>query len=104
MPRDTFLDFILDKLAPLGDVHAKKMFGGVGLYQRAIFFGIVYDGRLYFKTDAKTRAAYIAEGMQPFQPSPKTTLKNYYELPAGIIDNRNRLVEWATAAIRVAKA
>lgn len=48
---DSFRDFVLDQLPALGDIRCRAMFGGYGLYLGEDFFGIVYDGRLYFKTD-----------------------------------------------------
>ncbi|MFI5305011.1 MAG: TfoX/Sxy family protein, partial [Nitrospiria bacterium] len=43
--------------------------------------------RLYFKTDSTTVTLYIKNGMEPFQPNPKQTLKSYYEVPAEIIED-----------------
>lgn len=34
------------------------MFGGFGLHCNGIFFGIIADGGVYFKTDAATVDAY----------------------------------------------
>ena len=34
------------------------MFGGYGLYAGEVFFGIVANGRLYFKTDDETRGRF----------------------------------------------
>ncbi|MDC4224262.1 MAG: TfoX/Sxy family protein [Candidatus Manganitrophus sp.] len=48
---------------------------GHGLYRGESFFGILYKGRLYFKTDDASRSDYIEMGMKPFRPSAKQTLK-----------------------------
>ncbi len=98
---NAFVDFVLDQLKGLGAVHAKRMFGGFGLYHRELFFAIVADERLYFKTDATTTAEYREWGMQPFQPSDKQTLKNYYEVPADILEDDERLTAWAQKAVGV---
>ena len=74
------------------------MFGGYGLYDRERFFGILFKGRLYFKTDAESQAAYRARGMQPFRPSATMTLKTYYEVPAEILEDDEPLVAWARRA------
>jgi len=71
------------------------MFGGYGLYSGAVFFGIIHKGRLYFKTDDQTRPQYTQSGMKPFRPNPKQTLKNYYEVPPDLLEDSDRLVEWA---------
>lgn len=98
MQNDTFKDFVLDQLRDMGRVECRRMFGGYGLYYGKIFFGIIYKGQLYLKTGPTTRGAYEQRGMQPFRPSPKQTLKNYYETPAEILDDDEQLVAWAHAA------
>ena len=101
---DSFADFILDQLQDLPDVGCRAMFGGHGLYQDETFFAIVYKSRLYFKTDAASAALYRRRRMKPFRPNARQTLKNYYEVPAEIIEDRDELGAWAKRAIAVARA
>lgn len=75
------------------------MFGGHGLYQGEVFFGIIHKGRLYFKTDQASRAAYVQRGMKPFRPNAKQTLKTYYEVPVEIIEDDEQLTTWAGRAV-----
>jgi len=96
--RDSFKDFVLDQLNGLRGVTCRSMFGGYGLYQGEVFFGIIHKSRLYFKTDETSRAAYRERGMKPFRPNAKQTLKTYYEVPADIIEDAEQLVEWAELA------
>jgi DNA transformation protein len=96
---DSFKEFVLDQLRDLGGVEARAMFGGHGLYSGDLFFGILHNGRLYFKTNASTAPAYIEKGMKPFRPNAKMTLKTYYEVPADILEEADQLVEWAKKAI-----
>lgn len=93
--RDGFTDFVLDQLGELHDVKARAMFGGYGLYQRGVFFGIIHKGRLYFRTNGETQATYLRYGMKPFRPNGKQPLKTYYEVPADIIEDAEQLAEWA---------
>lgn len=79
------------------------MFGGVGLYADGIFFGIVYRGGLFFKTNTDTRKAYIERGMEAFRPNEKQTLKHYYEVPAEILEDAAALLRWAQRAIACGK-
>lgn len=89
---------MLDQISPLGDVACRAMFGGYGLYRGADFFGIVYEGRLYFKTDGSTRGKYRGRGMGPFAPRRKQVLKNYYEVPGEILEDAEELCRWAREA------
>jgi DNA transformation protein len=103
MKDDSFKEFVVDQLRELEGTEARRMFGGYGLYCRGTFFGIISANRLYFKTDEQSRGDYIEEGMQPFTPSAKQTLKNYYEVPPDIIEDREKLSAWTRHAAAVNK-
>ncbi|NIR46628.1 MAG: TfoX/Sxy family protein [Gemmatimonadetes bacterium] len=103
MSGDSFLDYVLDQLSGLSGLEARRMFGAHGLYRDGVFFAIVDDGRLYFKTDEPTREEYRRRGMGPFQPTPKQTLKTYYEVPADVLEDDEALALWAEGAVRVAR-
>ena len=103
MKEDSFRDFVLDQLQGLEGLEVRRMFGGHGLYRDEIFFGILHKGRLYFKVDEKTMSQYLERKMKPFRPNAKQTLKTYYEVPVEIIEDGDRLCEWAEAAIRCQK-
>jgi DNA transformation protein len=94
----TFLDFVLDQLEDLAGLRATRMFGGYGLYLGSSFFGIVYDDRLYLKTDETSRPWYEDRGMGSFRPTERQHLKTYYEVPGDAIEDREQLVELAVDA------
>ncbi len=96
---DGFKDFVLDQLVALPRVTARAMFGGYGLYRLTTFFGIIHKGRLYFKVTALTLPCYEEQGMKPFRPNTKQTLKSFYEVPVDIIEDAEVLTQWATEAI-----
>ena len=94
---------MLEQLQQVPAVTCRSMFGGFGLYSGASFFGIIADHQLFFKTDAATRSAYLAAGTGYFQPTPKQALKNYYAVPADVLEDQTLLVQWANTAIDVAR-
>jgi len=102
MNDSTFKDYILDQLDGLPGVRAKAMFGGFGLYRADKFFACIIRERLYFKTDDESRKEYEAEGMKPFRYNAKMTLKTYFEVPAGVMDDPDLLVDWARRALEAA--
>jgi DNA transformation protein and related proteins len=99
---DTFKDFIVDQLRDLPGLRVRRMFSGYGFYCDEFFFGIIARSRLYFKTDARSRKAYLERGTKPFRPRPKQELPTYYEVPVEILEDGEQLVKWAQEAIRVA--
>ncbi len=98
MPKNSFRDYVVDQLHEAGDIMCRWMFGGYGLYYEKKFFGIISEGKLYFKTSEFTRGRYIERGMKPFAPSAKQVLKNYYEVPEEVLENREELMVFAREA------
>ncbi|MBC8282995.1 MAG: TfoX/Sxy family protein [Nitrospinae bacterium] len=96
-----FKEYVLDQLRLLEGLECKHMFGGFGLYSDGVFFGIIAKGTLYFKTNATTVDAYKEKGMEPFQPSSKQTLKNYFEVPPEILEDEQSLKDWALRSFHI---
>ena len=97
---DGFRDYVLDQLADLRGLTSRAMFGGYGLSCRSAFFGIIHKGRLYFKVTSTTVTLYKEQGMKPFRPNAKQTLKTYYEVPVDIIEDAEQLTHWAEQAAK----
>ena len=104
MAGESFKEFVLDQLAALPEVRARAMFGAHGLYQGDHFFGILDEGRLFFKTDAQSQAEYLARGMGPFtyESKGRVLTMSYHEVPPEILENAPELVARAQRAIQVA--
>lgn len=96
-----YLAYIQDLLAVIGQVQAKRMFGGAGLYYQGVFFGLVADDVLYFKVDESNKANYEAAGSGPFRPF-GTYAMSYYEVPADVLEDADDLARWARKAVEVA--
>ena len=106
MGDDSFKEFILDQLSAIPEVRAKAMFGAHGLYSGSRFFGILDEGRLYFKTDSVTAAEYLSRGMGAFtyQSKGRTVALGFHEVPPDVLENAGELVDWARRAVQVAEA
>ena len=104
MTDNSFKEFVLDQLSALPDVRARAMFGAHGLYQGEHFFGILDEGRLFFKTDAQSQAEYVARGMGPFtyESKGRVLTMSYHEVPPDVLENAPELVAWARRAIQLA--
>lgn len=95
MGADSFREYVLEQLAALDGLRCRRMFGGHGLYYDEQFFGIVYDGRLYFKTNPANLPDYVNRHCAVFAPSEKQILKNYREVPVEILEDSEKLAVWA---------
>ena len=96
---------MLDQLEELGGVTPRSMFGGVGLYHRGVFFGILARDTLYLKVGDSNRADYERAGMKPFRPYPdRSGSMNYYAVPLDVLESAPELAIWTAKAIAVARA
>jgi DNA transformation protein and related proteins len=104
MADESFKDFVLDQLSALPEVRARAMFGAHGLYQGAYFFAILDEGRLFFKTDGRSRAAYVTRGMPAFtyEANGRVLTMSYHEVPPDVLESPPELAAWARRAIQVA--
>jgi DNA transformation protein len=98
------LDDILDRLSGLGEVGARPLFGGHGLYWRDTIFAIVFGGRLCLKVDERSKGDFVSRGMGPFRPNERQTLKSYFEVPTELLADSEALLSWAGEAIRAAQS
>jgi DNA transformation protein len=101
---NAFRSFVLDQLGDLGDVAPRSMFGGVGLYHRGVFFGIIAGDVLYLKVDDTNRPEYVKAGMIPFKPYPhRPSTMQYYAVPIDVLESQIELTAWARTSIAVAE-
>jgi DNA transformation protein and related proteins len=101
MAGERFEDRVHDRLAALGEVSSRPLFGGRGLYRDGTIFGILFRCKLFLKVDDRSKADYLARGMGPFRPNDRQTLKSYYQVPPDVIADPEALLSWVEGAIRV---
>jgi DNA transformation protein len=99
-----FLTYVLEQLSALKDLTSRRMFGGVGLYDEGVFFGLIASDVLYFKVGDRNRCDYEARGMSPFRPHPGKphVSLSYYEVPSGVLEDRDECALWARRSLAVA--
>ena len=106
MPKPTgFVDHLLDLLKPLGDIRARAMFGGWGIYHAGKMFALVAFETFYVKADDITRMEFESHGLQPFvyeAGEGKRTVISYYTVPADALESSALLCEWARKGVEAA--
>jgi DNA transformation protein len=103
---NSYRTFVLDQLnRAVPPVRARAMFGGVGIYAGDVFFALISDDVLYFRTDDATRSEFESLGMAPFRPFDEHgPVMSYYQLPEEILEEPEALRRWAERAIAGAGA
>lgn len=101
-----YLAYVLEQLRPVGALSSRRMFGAVGLYSGELFFGLIDDDTLFFKTDASNHAEYRARNMPRFMPFPDRpdAVMAYHQVPSDTIEDGEELVGWARRSVAVALA
>ena len=102
-----YLASIEERLAPLGEVRSRRMFGGAGIFHGGQMFALIADEQLYFKVDASNRADYEAAGSGPFvyaAANGRQTVMSYWQVPDDVLEGADALLTWARKAIAVALA
>ncbi len=102
-----YRDHILDLLAPLAHVAAKRMFGGVGFFYRDLMFALIARDHLFFKVDDRNLADFEAAGSEAFsytRGDKVRALKSYWRVPDEVMDNEDDFLDWARRAVDAALA
>ena len=93
-----YLQFIMQKLDPLGNVTSRAMFGGYGVFHDGLMFALIADDTLYFKVNESNRDIYKQSGSKPCQHG-----ISYWEVPAELLEEDSSLHEWANISIGIAQ-
>ena len=83
-------------LSPLGEVTARPMFGGHGLFLNDKMFVLISKDVLYFKADDENRAEFEAAGMESYGKMP------YYQMPPAAINDPRRFENLSRGAVAAA--
>lgn len=105
--------------AAMGGVQTRQGGDGViGLYLQDTLFGLIQDGVVLFRVDARTRADYDAAeaeaedpetepdaGTDPFEPPGGAALAtaSFRRLPPAVLDDEEILADWGRKAWEVGK-
>ncbi|MGE0651456.1 MAG: TfoX/Sxy family protein [Alphaproteobacteria bacterium] len=90
---------------PLGEVVARRMFGGYGLYLDGTMFAIVTGGALYLKADPTTAPRFEAAGASPFgyMRRGRRVRLSFWALPKSGLDDGDVFLPWAELALAAAR-
>lgn len=100
-----FYEYVMnDVLAGIDGITSRSMFGGWGFYKDGKIFGMIADGKLYFKVDESNKAEYISYSSKPFMyqnKSGKTVAMSYWEVPSDILEDREGIEVWIEKSLQI---
>lgn len=100
------MDYLGELLAPIGGVKVRRMFGGAGLFDGDVMFGIVADDVIYLKVTPGTRPEFIEARAAPFSyrtGQGRRALDSFMSLPEGLLDDADGFKAWISRAMREAR-
>lgn len=100
--KEDYLNFILDQLSEFGEVEAKKMFGGIGLFHQGLMFGKIGGDTFRLKVDETNKNKFEEKGMKPFHSEKKKKGMPYWEVPQDVLEDKSKLKEWAQQSYEIA--
>ena len=84
----------------IGSVHAKRMFGGHGIFLDKLMFALIADDVLYLKADKETENEFRKKGLDAFtyDKKDKTLSLSYYQAPEETLEDNDEMRLWANKA------
>ena len=101
------VEYLLDMLGELGDVRARAMFGGFGIFRGDLMVGLIADEVFYLKVDDENRPDFEKAGSSPFlyhrAGRSEPIEMSYWEVPADVLENGHQLREWTDRSYEAAR-
>ena len=93
-----YLNFVMEKMSPVGDIKSRAMFGGYGIFHEGLMFALISEDILYFKVNESNRDMYQKAHSKPFPHG-----ISYWEVPTDVLEENARLHEWAKISMEIAR-
>ena len=92
-----FIDHICEAFVLFGEVRAKRMFGGYGLFHEGVMIGLVDGETLYLKTDPSIVYHFTDLSLPPFRydKKGKVVTMSYHQAPDSLLDDPQEAAVWA---------
>lgn len=91
----------------IGEITAKNLFTGYGLYKEGIMFGIYQNGIFYLRAEKKLASYLESQGAVSFtvmEPNSRVAISNYYHLPKALTRDKELFKKLIELSIQQVKA
>lgn len=99
-----FVEYLTEVFEHFGPIHAKRMFGGYGIYRDDLMFDLVADDVLYLKADVASSQHFETRALNAFEyvKSGKKIRMSCFLAPEDIFDDKGEAKIWANRAYEAA--
>lgn len=93
----------MEILAPHGEITAKSMFGGYGIYKNGVIVAIIAYGEIYFKVDESNKSQYKSFDSEPFtyEAKGKKSTMSYWKVPIEILEDETKIGVWLDQSYKI---
>jgi DNA transformation protein and related proteins len=95
----------IEQLSDWAKITTRPLFGAAALYRNDHVFAMAWQGSLYFKVNDDSRSEYEAAGSHALgyrTEGEDHALKSYWEVPADVLEDADKLHAWAERAYQAA--
>jgi DNA transformation protein and related proteins len=95
----------IDQFSDWAKITTRPLFGAVALYRNDHVFAMAWKGSLYFKVDRGSQKEYEAansHALSYVSKGKERALKSYWEVPADVLEDGDKLRAWAERAYQSA--
>ena len=105
-----FAEHVIELMNEFGEVSAKRMFGGYGIFREGLMFALIADSRHYLKVDPENQAEFEKRDQEPFTylRKDREAQLSYFSCPDEAFQTPRVMNQWAElgwqAALRADQA
>lgn len=101
---DEFAPYMLDVFRLFGRINLSRMFSGYGIFHDGLMFGLLSQGTLYLKADARNVGDFQKHGLKQFEyvRQGKPIGLSYYQAPDTVLEDPHEAAQWARRAFEAA--
>ena len=91
-------------IATVPGAQQRKMFGYPAAFVNGQMFTGVFQDRLFIRLPESGRAELAKQGGKPFEPMPGRPMREYGEVPPGVLRSKTTLAGWMRKAFAYASS
>lgn len=101
---DEFAPYMLDVFRLFGRITLRRMFSGYGIFHDGLMFGLLSQGILYLKADARNAGDFQKHGLKQFEyvRQGKPIGLSYYQAPDTVLEDQHEAAQWAHRSFEAA--
>jgi len=102
MQKNQFVEYVRELLEPFGEIKARAMFGGYGVYKDGLIIAIIVQDELYLKCAKGNQDYFKSFNSEPFSyytKNGKLASMSYWKVVPEVMEDEDLFAKWVDIAI-----